>query len=82
MTCYTEDMTKAALHQIVEELPETQVDEIAVLIKAYRAHDPLLVQCLLAEEVEPEADETPATEEDLREGQTLDEVCAELGLHH
>jgi hypothetical protein len=77
-------MTRATLHQLVDQLPETQVDEFATLYEAYRTHDRLLVQCLLAPEVEPAVDEIAAlaevTEEDIRDAQSLDDVCAELGL--
>ncbi|HEV3156602.1 MAG TPA: hypothetical protein VGZ00_04585 [Candidatus Baltobacteraceae bacterium] len=61
------------------------MDEFATLYAAYRSHDRLLVQGLLAPEVEPESDEIAAlaevTEEDAREAHLLGKVFTELGLH-
>ena len=46
-------MTRAALHQLVDELPESELDQLATLYEAARTHDRALLQSLLADEELP-----------------------------
>lgn len=46
-------MTRAALHQLVDELPEQELDKLAALYVEARSHDRVLLQSLLAEEEPP-----------------------------
>jgi hypothetical protein len=71
-------MTRAAAHQLLDELSDDDLDQVTLFI-AYR-HDRLVVQSLLAPEVERESDETPLSEEEIRAARPGEEVFAELGL--
>ena len=62
-TCYNKRMTRAALHHLIDELPDTDVAHVAALVEAARNHDRLVVQSLLAEEVVAEDDEIAALDE-------------------
>ncbi|MHB1550428.1 MAG: hypothetical protein ACYCX6_04425 [Vulcanimicrobiaceae bacterium] len=62
-------MTRAALRELIDRLPEQEVDTIAQLIVAYENNDRLTIQELLAPGVEPEPDEIEA----LREADELDD---------
>ena len=46
-------MTRAALHQLVDDLPESELDQLAALYEAARTHDRALLQSLLADEEPP-----------------------------
>lgn len=72
-------MTRATVHQMLDELPDTELDDVATLLDAYR-HDRVLVQSLLAPEVSPEPDETPVSEDEIRDAEPGDQVLTELGL--
>jgi hypothetical protein len=78
------NMTHATLHALVDQVPASQVSEYATLFEAYRTHDRLLVQCLLAPEVEPELDEIAILDEvenkDVHEASSADDVRKRLGL--
>ncbi len=64
-------MDRATLHQIIDELPEADLDQAATLVVAFRAHDRVALQSLLAEEAEPEPDELAATVEGDRDEPTV-----------
>jgi hypothetical protein len=55
-------MTRQTLHQLVEELPEAEIDTAAVL-RAVRSRDRALVLSLLAREEDAEDDEIAALAE-------------------
>ncbi len=81
---YHRRMTRAALRELIDRLPEREVDAVAQLIVAYENNDRLTIQELLAPEVEPEPDEIEALREadELDDGSrtSLDEMRRELGL--
>jgi hypothetical protein len=56
-------MDRTALHQLIDEIPETEAEHLAALVEATRKHDRLAVQTLLAEEVPAENDELAALAE-------------------
>jgi len=62
-------MTRSDLHQLVDEIPDEQVDPAAELLDAYRRGDRLMIQLLTAPEDDPTPDELAAlaelTDEDL-----------------
>ena len=51
------------MHQLIDEIPETEVEHLAALVEAARKRDRLAVQTLLAEEVPAENDELRALAE-------------------
>jgi len=67
-TCL-EMMTRSDLHQLVDEIPDEQVDPAAELLDAYRRGDRVMIQMLTAPEDDPTPDELTAlaelTNEDL-----------------
>jgi len=77
-------MTRAALRELIDQLPDREVDTVAQLIVAYENNDRLTIQELLASGVDPEPDEAEA----LREADAIDdgsrvslsEMRRELGL--
>ncbi len=81
---YHRSMTRAALRELIDRLPEQELDTVAQLIVAYENNDRLTIQELLAPEVEPEPDEIEALREadELDDGSrtSLDEMRRELGL--
>ncbi len=62
-------MTRSDLHQLVDEIPDDQVDPAAELLNAYRRGDRVMIQLLTAPEDNPAPDELAAlaelTNEDL-----------------
>jgi hypothetical protein len=48
-------MTKAALHELVDEIPDAEVERIAALVRAVRADDQAVIRALTAP-VEPVED--------------------------
>jgi predicted transcriptional regulator len=77
-------MTRASLHELVDQIPETEINRIARLVEAVNSNDRLAIQLALAPEEPAEPDEIAALEEGLRDperGQltTLEQVEAELG---
>lgn len=62
-------MTRSDLHQLVDEIPDEQVDPAAELLDAYRRGDRVMIQMLTAPEDDPTPDELTAlaelTNEDL-----------------
>ncbi len=69
-------VTRTALHKLVDELREDQVDDAAELLDAYRRGDRLLIQLLTAPLVAAEPDEIEALAE-LTEADRNDVVPAE-----
>lgn len=53
-------MDRNALHQLIDDLPETEVGHVAALVEAVCNHDRVAVQSLLAEEVALDEDEAAA----------------------
>ena len=50
-------MTRAAFHQLIDEIPEEHLDRLAELVRAVNAQDRLGIQLALAPIVPPEPDE-------------------------
>jgi len=50
-------MTRSELHQLVDQLPEDEVDPAAELLDAYRRGDRVLIRLLTAPVVPAEPDE-------------------------
>jgi predicted transcriptional regulator len=78
-------MTRAALHELIDQIPETEIDRIALLLQAATTDDRLAIQLALAPEAPAEPDEIAAISEfehDPERGRlvTLEQVKAELGL--
>jgi hypothetical protein len=72
-------MTRSALHELVDKVPDAQIDRMAELVRAVNANDRLGIQLALAPEVDPEPDEI-ATDEDRQDAIPMKEFLAELGL--
>jgi hypothetical protein len=62
-------MTRAALRELVDRLPDDEVDRVAELIAAYESGDRARIAELIAPEVDPEDNEIEA----LREADQLDD---------
>ena len=77
-------MTRTAFHQLVDQIPEENLDRLAELVRAVNANDRLGIQLALAPIVPPEPDEVELlaeiTDEDRRNAAPAEEVCARLGL--
>ncbi len=77
-------MTRNALRDLIDRLPEQEVETVGQLIIAYENGDRLRIAELLAAEVEPEPDEIDALREadELDDGSLLsmDAFRRELGL--
>jgi len=80
-------LTREGLHQLVDALPDSELDKAACLLAALETTDPVLRALLLApEDDEPETDEERAAVDEAREAArrgevfTLEEVERELGL--
>jgi predicted transcriptional regulator len=78
-------MTRASLHHLIDQIPETEIDRVARLVEAVKMNDRLAIQLALAPEEPAEPDEIAALEEgqhDPERGQltTLEQVKAELGI--
>jgi len=78
-------MTRAALHQLVDEIPDSQVNRMTELIRAVNADDRVGIQLALAEETQAEPDEIAALEElerDPDRGKTVpfEEVLGHFGM--
>ncbi len=77
-------MTRSDLHQLVDKIPEEQVDPAAQLLDAYRRGDHFLIQLLTAPEDDPTPDELEALAELERDPDrrtfSAEEVRLELGL--
>jgi hypothetical protein len=80
-------VSKEGLHQLIDALPESELDKAARLLAALETTDPVLRALLLApEDDEPETDEERAAVDEAREAArrgevfTLEEVERELGL--
>jgi len=56
-------MTRAALHQLIDQLPESALDTTAALIEAARTGDRSLIQTLLADEEDMEPGDAEALAE-------------------
>ncbi len=73
--------TRTELHQLVDELPDEEVDPAAELLDAYRRGDRVLIQLLTAPVVPAEPDEIAALAE-LRDDDRNDVISAdELRSH-
>ena len=77
-------ITRSALHQLVEDLSEDQVDPAAELLDAYRRGDRVLIQLLTAPVVPAEPDEIAAlaelTDEDRNDVISAKELRRQLGI--
>lgn len=77
-------MTRTELHQIVDELPEEEVDSAAEVLDAYRRGDRALIQLLTAPVVLTEPDELAAlaelTDDDLANVISDEEMRSRLGI--
>jgi hypothetical protein len=77
-------MTRAALQQLLDKLPEAELDRVAAFVRAVNAGDRLGMQLATVPEIEPDEYDlellAELTPEDLQETESLDEVCAQLGL--
>ena len=75
-------MTRSQLHDLVDELPEDQVDPAAELLDAYRHGDRVLIQLMTAPTVPEEPDELAAlaegTDDDPADTVSLEELKTEL----
>lgn len=71
-------MTRSDLHQLVDELPEEEVDSAAELLDAYRRGDRALIKLLTAPVVPTEPDELNALAE--LTGDDLDNVVSDEEL--
>jgi uncharacterized protein (DUF433 family) len=68
-------MTKEGLHQLIDALPESELDEAARLLAALETTDPVLRALLLApEDDEPETDEERAAVDEARQAARRGEV--------
>ena len=66
-------MTRTALPNLIDALPEEKLDETAQLIEAYRLGDRLTIQLLTAPEVAADPEEIAALDE-LTEGERNDTI--------
>ncbi|MGH7728548.1 MAG: hypothetical protein ACREM2_07155 [Vulcanimicrobiaceae bacterium] len=77
-------MTRSQLHQLVDELPESEVNPAAELLDAYRRGDRALIQLLTAPVVPIEPEELAAlaelTDEDLVNVISDEELRGRLGI--
>jgi predicted transcriptional regulator len=78
-------MTRAALHALIDQLPESELDATARLLDAARLRDFPLLQALLADEEEMEPGDAEAIAEagaEIERGETVteDEVKRRLGI--
>ena len=83
-------MTRSDLHELVDEIPETEIDHIAMLVRAVRENNRPLITALTAPPVDDEEmtwiqaalrEETPAEDDGLKERTySTEEVRRELGL--
>lgn len=77
-------MTRSALHQLVDDLPEDQIDPAAELLDAYGRGDHVLIQILTAPVVNAERDEIAALEEltdtDRSDVISAEELRSQLGI--
>jgi hypothetical protein len=82
-------MTRNELHELVDEIPETEIDHIAMLVRAVRENNRPLITALTAPTVDDEEmaliqaalhEETPKGDADLQERTySTEEVRRELG---
>ena len=76
-------MTRSELHELVDSLPEDQVDSAAEVLGAYRRGDQALIRLLTAQVVPAEPDELSAlaelTDEDLKNVVSAEELRNRLG---
>jgi hypothetical protein len=83
-------MTRSDLHELVDEIPETEIDHIAMLVRAVRENNRPLITALTAPPVDDEEmawiqaalqEQTPAGDADLQERTySTEEIRRELGL--
>ena len=76
-------VTRAALRDLIDHLPDKEIENVTQLILAYEAGDRARISILLAPEYEPEPDEIDALEEADRSDDgsrmSTEEVRRELG---
>ena len=81
---YDMRVTRAALRELIDELPEHEIENVTELILAYEAGDRARISMLLAPEAEAESDEFKALGEadrfDDGSRASTEEVRRELGL--
>lgn len=73
-------MTRAAAYQMLDELSEADLDRVAAFVRAFKDGDRLGMLHASAPEVDPEPDEEPASEDEMRNAKPFEEVCARLGI--
>ena len=77
-------MTREALHDLVNQIPDEQVDDVAELVDAYRRGDRLAVQLALAPTDNAAPDELEAIaasgDDDFAAAEPIDTVKTRLGL--
>ncbi len=83
---YDMAVTRAALRELIDRLPDQEIESVTQLLLAYEAGDRLRISMLLAPEVEPDPGEVEALEEADRidDGSRTpsDAIRRELGLDH
>lgn len=82
---YTMHVTRADIHNMVDQIPEADLERTASVVRALRANDRWAIHLALAPEEAAESDEIEALEEGIRDPNyaqltSLDDVKAELGL--
>jgi hypothetical protein len=78
-------MTRASLHALIDQIPETDIDRVARLVEAINTNDRLAIQLALAPEEPAEPDEIAAladAENDPERGRLipLEQIKAQLSL--
>lgn len=77
-------MTRSELHQLVDQLPEDEVDPAAELLDAYRRGDRVLIRLLTAPVVPAEPDELAAlaelSDDDRNDVTSAEELRSHLGM--
>ena len=68
-------MTRSALHKLIDEISDREIDRIAALVQAVRDNDQLRIQLLMAQEVDAEPGDLERLEQARGEherGETVD----------
>jgi len=82
---YDMAVTRAALRDLIDQLPDKEIENVTQLILAYGAGDRARISMLLAPESEPEPDEIGALEEadrlDDGSRMTMEEIRRERGTN-
>lgn len=77
-------MTRTSLHQLVDQIPEAEIDDVAALVDAYRRGDRVMIAALTAPVEAPDDFEiealTDGVGDDPRDTANSEKLRAELGL--